>query len=88
MKYLVQVSTKDIQEGIKESCLFCPVAIAVNRAMKKTENLFSRAWLVGSNDLTFQGKKYSLPKAAVNAIADFDNGRLVAPFSFEIEINE
>lgn len=86
MKYLIQVSSSDIQEGIRDNCLHCPVAIALNRIVPKSGVLGGRGCMVGTNRVTFRGSRYPLPKIAINAITDFDNGRLVAPFSFEIEI--
>ena len=88
-KILVQVTSEDIQEGVRENCLYCPVALALHRTLGTAPGrLFAISSYVGSNQVMIGGKKYFLPKVAVDAIANFDSGSPVELFSFEIEIEE
>lgn len=111
MKLQVKVTDNHIKNGKRSTLTACPVALAVNDALKGklakgvllyptvTETLLS---LVGKKipeaipeHLVTQNTKFTpkevyiavkLPDDATVFINSFDNGYLVEPFDFELEI--
>ena len=88
-----EVSQKELDEGIPRDLCFCPVALAVQRGIGR------RGWVVDveGRSIRFRlwrdwqtdgGIKRSvtldLPWEVKNLIWDFDDGRPVKPFSFEL----
>ena len=88
-----EVSQEDIDKGIPRECRFCPVARAVQRGIGR------RGWVVEvkGRSITFLlwrdwqtggGIKRSvtldLPWEVKNLIWDFDDGKPIEPFSFEL----
>lgn len=57
----------------------CPIAFALQRVTNK-------AVTVGYTTCTINNKDYDLPIGAKHFIREFDNGALVSPISFEMEI--
>lgn len=84
MKYTIEVTQEDIDEGISFLCDACPVALAMRRAMGKEIFISPDAWGLtrNSNDPTDQ----PLPSEAKHFILDFDSGAPVKPFTFTIEL--
>ena len=78
MSILVDVTQEDIENGVAEDCLSCPIAIALERATNKK-------WAVGSEEVCpndFIGPVYRLPQSARRFINRFDSGGVVKPFRF------
>jgi len=82
-KITIKISAKDIQEALKGglACKTCPVARAVQRAMKNP--LFE----VGVHcAFDHSGVFLDLPKEVQSFIARFDARKPVKPFSFTISV--
>ena len=87
MKLLIEVTQKDIEEGVAMDCKSCPVALACMRHIDKVPGVIS---VEAATDLIlFKGlKRYvcTTPAEAGKFINRFDVGIRVKPFSFELEI--
>ena len=84
MKKVINVTARDIEKGSRAEPESCPVARALSRAFR------SQA-IVGTRDVDFNDgslKTIFLPADAVRFILDFDRGRPVRPFKFEVYIND
>lgn len=80
MKHTITVTAEDIAQGLRLSPSACPIAKAVYRATD---------WAVlvdGTNLLTGGDGTVKLPTEAQTFINRFDNGMLVVPFSFEVNL--
>lgn len=77
----IQVTQEDIDNGVRASCKFCPVASAIrrafnNKAVVRTYNL----------DVSINDKLILLPLEAVDFILLFDAEVKVKPFEFELDL--
>ncbi len=86
MKFTIEIKQSDIDDGEEGSCDNCPAAKAVKRSL-------CRNVCVTRTDIWKQTSRSEpieslcrLPAEAQKFIGDFDAGRHVNPFSFEIEI--
>lgn len=80
---LIEVTADDIQNGLPSRCGFCPVALALARAAKRQcVHVDSACASVGTN------RWYTLPAEAIAFIAAFDQRQPVAPFAFELSVEE
>lgn len=78
----ITVTQEDIDKGVISSCVACPIALAVGRFMPDS------GFIVCANAIDFTsplGDLIHLPIEAVKFISDFDKGRPVQPFTFELE---
>ena len=82
----IQVTQADIERGIKNRCDFCPVAIAISRHLPTGLEI-----TVFSEAMLFEGRFGDGPSTAIDTdqtvvdfIESFDNGKPVAPFSFNL----
>ena len=74
----IQVTQKHIDEGKKDHCFLCPVALALRDAgFGRPEVTVNRLYLLGAGC-------FALPDAAKTWIQDFDYGEPVQPFAFEV----
>jgi len=81
---LIHVTQEDIDSGIPSRVACCPVALALNRALEKS-------FIVGGGYCYARVDKapfYNLTKVVRQKIADFDHGKAISPFSFELDITE
>ena len=93
-KLLVQVTQNDINHGQRKNCGYCPIALAVKRTIKFSENEELRL-LVYLSSIEFNNaydshctiSRSNNSKKVQNFIKNFDNGRNVEPFSFFLTIN-
>lgn len=76
----VDVTQEHIDKGMRDSCLSCPIALALK---KKGDRLVR----VRNTVAYVANMPYQLPQEAIAFILDFDHGELVKPFSFEM-VNE
>jgi hypothetical protein len=84
---IINVTQKHIDEGTRNNCDTCPVALALNEATERT-------WIVGSDSAAYKGNfagfgwsdDIKLPLEARRFIARVDSKRSVLPFSFELDI--
>ncbi len=79
----IEVTAEDIAAGERGKCLLCPIALAARRAGLETARV----------DLDTQhGESIAdligvlLPDECLKFIIDFDNGKPVAPFVFELDV--
>lgn len=81
----IEVTQKDIDNGVQGECELCPIARAVKRETKRKHVRISREhveiWRNKSNGSNF----YELPKKAQTFVRRFDRQESVKPFSFELE---
>lgn len=81
MRHFIQVTQEDIDEGVAEQCLSCPVARAIKRAL---------GYPVGVSSVIFEPstdrKICELPEGVVRWIMRFDEGRAVNPLNFYINV--
>lgn len=81
LEVVISVTAADIAKGAKDSCGFCPIAIAATRATKKPA-------LVGTAEIEIgrrgEYSMYPLPPEAVAFIERFDAGQKVEPFTFKL----
>lgn len=76
----VEVTAEDIARGVPQNLISCPIALALLRAT-------GRDWIVYETFVEDEGDtKLPLPGPAVGFISDFDAGRPVRPFAFEVEL--
>ena len=79
----IEVTQKDIDEGVQGECQLCPIALAFKRKTKLKHVDVSGKYIVlyrrKSNNL------HELPKEAQTFIKRFDGEKTVKPFSFELE---
>lgn len=75
----VQVTQDDIAHGTRKNACKCPVARAL---MRQTANSF---WSVSPSRMSCDNRHYTSPKSVVQFIHDFDRGRPVKPFEFELD---
>lgn len=80
---LIRVEQRHIDNGVRGNCRECMVALALR-------DLLPRVWYVSVDcDLiTIGGRSYDMPEGVHSRVAAFDEGRPVAPFSFELPIAE
>lgn len=86
----IEVIQGDIDEGLRDNSRDCPIAIACRRAFPGRTPVVMDAFSRGNhyNHIGIYGaitvKHYEIPMAALNFINDFDSGKHVQPFSFQI----
>lgn len=81
----IEVTQKDIDNGVQGECQSCPIALA----FKRTSNSKRVYVNTKSIDVCHRGnqgvKTYELPKKAQTFVKRFDRQEPVKPFSFELE---
>lgn len=81
MNKTINVTQKDIDNGIKTDCRNCPVVLAIKRTLGIDYGLVD-----GFSFINYFGRCYPLP-ANVRAFVDgFDGGYDVTPFEFELDL--
>lgn len=79
----VTVTQNDIDRGFKDSCLNCPVALAMTRAFGETVSVDKTGWC------TMEGRQGKLPQVARDFIEKFDtvldDAFILTPFEFDVE---
>ncbi len=73
----ISVTQSHIDKGKQGQCSNCPVALAMNEVMDKVAVAYNY-FLIGD------GPRIALPAIVQTFILDFDCGRHVEPFEFEI----
>lgn len=90
----VDVTQEDIDYGIPECGSYCPIALAVKRAVPTATSIevdqggARVEWKSGEEGTPEERLVvafYPLPDAASRFVVDFDSGLEVMPFSFEME---
>ncbi len=78
----IQVTQEDINQGVRQECEKCPIALAVIRAIGPQAATMrisvDDAWVdIGE-------ESWCLPRSAARFVSDFDSGKAVTPFEFEL----
>ncbi len=89
-KIKISVTQEDIDHGTASDCATCPVALALKRTLKGNEVIVEEVY-AGVNYLYFFYKKRMVylcntPRIVNKFMNDFDMGREVSPFDFEVEV--
>jgi hypothetical protein len=79
---VIEVTSYHISVGLRKSCSECPVAIAMSDAGLDCPEADCHR-LEWWRDRTSRGRMKT-PKAVRNFMNDFDWGRFVSPFTFEL----
>jgi hypothetical protein len=88
VKVIIEVTQQDIDNGIRNACSKCPIALALTRTMGSA---FSEVTITTcSTHFPLRENKEDLrayiPEIARNFIQTFDKGLPVKPLSFELEM--
>lgn len=88
MKIKVEVTQGDISDGVRGSPRYCPIALAVRRSGNTRAFVggYRVSRLGGIGPLDPYGQSADLPSSARRFVACFDQGLVVDPISFELEI--
>jgi len=78
----IYVTQDHINRGLKSDCARCPVALALGEALNLPHNRISvdpdEIWVGGEGVI-------ETPPEVANFVYDFDEGKLVHPFEFDLE---
>jgi hypothetical protein len=82
--YTIHVLQEDINDGEREKCKRCPIALAIQRTLDtKFADVFPHVAYTRKTNGTFWSTA-ALPDIATAFIFRFDAGQPVEPFSFEV----
>lgn len=85
---LIKVTQTDIDNGIKGSCVFCPIAQALRKQDKMAISISVGSCFIEYFKLGECNNSLRMPEIACNFIRAFDKGLPVEPFEFEAECIE
>ena len=80
----IEVTLKDIKNGVQGKCTLCPIALAFKRSTN-FERVYVNCTSIGVLQYGKGLKIYKLPKKAQTFVNRFDRQEPVKPFSFELE---
>ncbi len=78
----INVTAEHIKRGKPKSCVYCPVALALKEQFAP---VVFNGWYVWCPPLV-KGALIEMPQEVLDFAADFDAGKPVEPFSFELAI--
>lgn len=92
---IIEVTKRDISLGIRRSSCYCPIAIATSRKIAEARQTRNFTFDVAREYANYippgmsvlDSQRVNLPSEAIVFVRDFDNGKPVNPFSFELELN-
>ena len=76
----IKVTREDISKGMPLESDACPISLAIKRTMKV------KRVDVSAYEITVGSTKMSIPRSAKRFMLDFDDGRPVKPFSFQLSL--
>lgn len=83
MKYQIEVTSHDIQDGCMGDAMDCPVARAMRRTLgKRVVAVTGSAWL----DAIGSAIPRRVPPEVTSFVRAYDHDQPVAPFTFEVEL--
>lgn len=83
----IRITKSDIENGKRQDCHFCPIALAIRRAFFNKHGRDPDNVSVSYADICINGKKALTPRKAFEFICDFDHGLAnVMPFSFSVPL--
>ena len=77
---IIKVLKEDIRKGKRQNAQYCPIARAIKRKTKRGDVM------VDSRRVMFGWMTFEMPVRAENFIMNFDAGKPVKPFQFELEV--
>lgn len=80
----IVVTQNDIERGTRYRACACPVALAIKRRTSRECEVAGRYMIFRSDINT----KYDLPTPVRKFVVDFDTGKPVKPFSFELDLGQ
>lgn len=87
----INVTQEDIEKGVRNDAMHCPIARAFSRALEP-HNLNIGTLTVQYEDVLFGNKEaaasYDLPQEAGVFVLAFDHNDQVKPFRFKAKLNE
>ncbi len=97
MEVTVQVTQEHIQQGRRNKCKRCPIALAINELLMSglisvvsdgTVAVIDIAWVLIPNEESWYETlaREDTPPSAAKFIHDFDRGFEVRPFSFQLRL--
>ena len=81
----IHVTEEHIRKGVRDHCVLCPVALALQEATGKDVRV-DRVIIKVRNEEKWL--HYSLPDRVIRRIARYDSGKKMKPFSFDVEMEE
>lgn len=89
MKIIVEVTKRDIDKGQVSNAMYCPVALALRRALPYAHRI--NMIIVGPDYAELYHwrnghRVIQLGRVAATAISEFDHHRPIEPFEFEIDV--
>jgi hypothetical protein len=83
----IAVTERDIDVGERGDCLYCPVALAADRATGKCCRVDFKDWAKRQLVLVIDGVGcLPLPPEARRWVKDYDAGRRVVPLAFAVKL--
>ena len=79
MKYIISVTQEDIRSGAPLCGHACPIALAAGRVIEDEIR-------VGREYMSRRGNSVLMPIQARKFVSDYDRGKKVEPFEFEIDL--
>lgn len=70
------------EENDQKRCYYCPIAISLKRTFNSEKVIAATYYLM------IKEKKYRTPEIVSDFMLDFDYGKQVTPFSYELDLNE
>jgi hypothetical protein len=92
----IEVTGDDVRDGIKGSCIYCPIARALRRCLDVEDPYgvqVNREFVVISGSPAVADGRYvrpgvhDLPASASQFVQSFDAGAAVEPFSFDFDLS-
>jgi hypothetical protein len=87
----IHVTQDDINNGVRQEGLYCPIALAVHRRTKSDGTIEPRVFTDGETTEITDVRGYAEylgPPDAIHFVADFDDHGNVEPFSFRMTLSE
>ena len=75
----IDVTARDIAEGVPKNCSGCPIALAAQRVLPEFDNIIVGESIVVEGEEFY---RYSMTNEALEFVGAFDNGQEVSPFKF------
>jgi len=81
----INVTAEHIENGVRENCERCPVALAIMDAFPGASGIYVESRVFSISRDGYRRDEIKLPREASEFIWDFDASKTVQPFSFELD---
>lgn len=85
--HTIRVTQRDIYDGARQNPLKCPITLAAQRTFPTSKNI---SWGVGQGCMCTPKFRVLIPvdwHIPAYFVRDFDEGKAVKPFSFEVTVD-